>query len=400
MSHRIAWILVLILVALGATMFVVLRSPQPVAGTGKPPVVPEEVQDVPDEVPAEVPGEVVVAKSNPKPPGEPTFVGRQACKECHAENFDLHAVHGHASTFARASETDFPKDFAGKSHDAGEPYGEYKYHSNDKGELFTTLEHKFGKEPFPLQYAVGSGHAAVTFLTLVPGPNKTTSGVEHRVTWYSDGQLDLTPGHAKKSPHEGFDFFGDTLHGAPLDKCVYCHTTTAKIVDQEIVDLVSNVNCEKCHGPASEHVKQARQSKTPPPFSVGREDWDAEAELQLCGDCHRLPKSITTKELREYPDLLARFQPIGLMRSKCYLESEGQLKCTTCHDPHTTIKVTSNAQQVSNCVSCHLEGSVDHVICPVSPSQGCIECHMRAVKQDVGSGFTFHDHWIRVFKDD
>ena len=27
---------------------------------------------------------------------EPTFVGRQVCRECHAENFALHAQHGHA----------------------------------------------------------------------------------------------------------------------------------------------------------------------------------------------------------------------------------------------------------------------------------------------------------------
>ncbi|MCG8651665.1 MAG: cytochrome C, partial [Pirellulales bacterium] len=177
-------------------------------------------------------------------------------------------------------------------------------------------------------------------------------------------------------------------------RCIYCHTTTAKIERGQIRDLVSNVNCEKCHGAGSEHVRLARQSPTPPPYSVGRETWDGESELQLCGDCHRLPRSLSKEELRDYPDTLARFQPIGMLRSRCHLESKQGLKCTTCHNPHRSVHEVSQAEHIQHCIQCHDSAESSHVICPVSPQTDCIGCHMPAIDQQ--QGIEFHDHWIRV----
>jgi hypothetical protein len=328
---------------------------------------------------------------------EPTYVGREACKECHAENYRLHGQHGHAHTFASADDTEIADKFVGKSFDAGLTYGTYTYHADDEG-LFARLPDRFGDEPFRLPYALGSGHNAITLLTLIPDPVEETVGIEHRATWYSSkDELGPTPGQEETMPNTLGELFGHRHVGRVMHKCVYCHTTTGKIAGGEIIDLTPNVNCEKCHGPASEHVRQARSMRNPPPFAVGREDWDTESEIQLCGDCHRLPDTMSRKELREYPNHLTRFQPIGLLRSKCYLESDHTLKCTTCHNPHTTIKATPKADHVKNCVSCHLIDSPSHVACPVSPQEGCIECHMpqREIEHDI----KFHDHWIRVHDD-
>lgn len=179
-----------------------------------------------------------------------------------------------------------------------------------------------------------------------------------------------------------------------MQRCIYCHTTHGYVADQRIVDLVANVNCEKCHGPGSEHVRLARIGPNPPPFSVGQASWDTESEIQLCGDCHRLPRSVSEKEIREYPDVLARFQPIGLLRSRCYLETGRSLKCTTCHNPHRSLNEIDDSKHVSDCVNCHRQNESDHVACPVSPETGCIECHMPTIELD--QGLKFHDHWIRV----
>jgi hypothetical protein len=331
-----------------------------------------------------------------------TLVGRQVCKECHAENFELHSHHGHASTLARtAGDPDLVNKFAGRSFDAGEPYGTFTYHSDDEGRLFARLAHKFGDKPFPLQFALGSGHNGVTLVTLIPGAEGATAAIEHRVSWFSSpegGRLGISPGHPGKTPREEVEFFGDISRGEALQKCIFCHTTKAKIVGQDIVDVVPGVNCEKCHGAGSEHVRQARADPNPPPYSVGHADWDSESEFQLCGDCHRLPIFISRSELIEYPDLLARFQPVGLLRSRCYLESEGRLRCTTCHSPHATLKQTTMAEHVQTCIECHKEESEDHVACPVSPKQGCIECHMPPLLHE--EGLKFHDHWIRVRADE
>lgn len=330
-------------------------------------------------------------------PSAPTLVGRKVCGECHSENFQRHSQHGHASTFHFVANTDLVASFAGKEFDAGEHYGTYKYEADSSGKLFVTLESHFGDEPFPLPFALGSGLHAQTMLTLVPGADGQTEGIEHRVSGFPGQRIALTPGHSKKKPGKPLELFGASSSGQPLQRCIYCHTTRGAVIGEAVQDLIPNVNCEKCHGPGSEHVRLARANDKPPPYSIGEATWDTESELQLCGDCHRLPRSVSEKEIREYPDLLVRFQPIGLLRSRCYLASDRELKCTTCHNPHQTLRDLDEADHVRDCLRCHQVGTESHVACPVDPESGCIQCHMPAIELD--SGLRFHDHWIRVRED-
>ncbi|QDT10303.1 multiheme c-type cytochrome [Planctomycetes bacterium K23_9] len=325
----------------------------------------------------------------------PTYVGRQVCGECHHENLKKHLQHGHASTFFAMEETDVPDVFDGQEFDAGEGFGTYSYKKNEAGELIATIKEDASQAPFPIQYVLGSGHNAETFLTLSTDDDGQTVGIEHRVSCYHDDRLGITVGHDKKEPANDREKYGAGVTGVPLERCVYCHTTTFKFDQGRVADLMSQVDCEKCHGPGSQHVALARQSETPPPFSVGRADWDAESEIQLCGDCHRLPRSITQQELRDYPDQLVRFQPVGMLRSKCYLESDGELRCTTCHNPHESVHGSgSKIDHVKNCIQCHDQDDSTHVICPVNATTDCIGCHMPKVDQS--QGIKFHDHWIRV----
>jgi hypothetical protein len=288
--------------------------------------------------------------------------------------------------------------FVGKSVDSGEPYGTFHYTMQEDGIHAQRLS---ASEPssIPLHFALGSGRNAVTLFSLIPDGNNETAGLEHRVSWFgSHHDFGLTPGHAGKSPHADIDYFGDLVHGKSMRECVHCHTTSGTIVGTDIVDLVANVNCERCHGPGSEHVRQSRQSPTPPPYSVGRDHWDLESELQLCGSCHRLPRNVSLQALREYRGELLRFQPIGLLRSACYLESDGKFMCTTCHNPHADSKSKSKEAYNQDCRNCHLPDSDTHVACPVSPQDNCIECHMPATTFE--QGMVFHDHWIRVREDE
>ena len=326
------------------------------------------------------------------------YVGREVCRECHVENHSLHADHGHAHTFALASEDKIASKFVGREYDYGKPFGRYRYFQDERG-VNVRLPEEDDAE-FSLQYALGSGHNAITLLSLAKDAEHGTVAYEHRGSWFRDGdRIGRTPGQPLVAPESELERFGMKHVNNVMQKCIYCHTTTGTVVDQQIVGLTANVNCEKCHGPGAEHVRQARAMKEPPPFSVGADIWDSESEIQLCGDCHRLPEAITVKELREYPRKLARFQPVGLLRSKCFLESDGALRCTTCHNPHKTISAVKESEHVANCIQCHRVQSETHVSCPISPSDGCIKCHMP--KYDFKSlGTGFHDHWIRVHPED
>ncbi|MCO8122945.1 C cytochrome precursor [Stieleria sp. TO1_6] len=339
------------------------------------------------------------------------LVGKQVCAECHAENFRLHQLSGHADTFTASNAPNVLKRFADKTVDAGQGFGFYHYQPTDQG---LVVEHQkravnadqakpllltqpAATEPSQLlfPYALGSGRNAITLLALVPDGNKGTDAIEHRVSWFgSHGEFGFTPGHMGHVPASHWEMFGKTQRGEKMQRCVECHTTSGHVANQGIQNLVANVNCEKCHGPGSEHVKQARLSDTPPPYSVGRDDWDHESELQLCGDCHRLPRHVDPKQLRDYSSEMLRLQPIGMLRSECYLESPGKLMCSTCHNPHQDAKTKSEQDYIQDCRNCHQPQHADQVVCPVSPTDGCIECHMPAIV--VEQGMVFHDHWIRV----
>lgn len=325
---------------------------------------------------------------------EPTYVGRDACRECHAENYQLHSSHGHKHSFATTDDPKIIELFDGKSFDAGEPFGTFTYHADDQG-LYALLPKKFGDRPFRLNYALGSPEIAVTLLSLVPDPVEGTVAIEHRASWYDRrGALGPTP-LDPIAPRTPAEMFGLRHEGTVMERCIYCHTTRATIENQQITDLIPNVNCEKCHGPASLHVEQARSMPNPPKFSVGKKDWDAESEIQLCGDCHRLPVTVSKKKLRDYPDELTRFQPVGMLRSACYVKSKGRMRCSTCHNPHQSVTEVSRKQHIQNCIACHREDNPEHVLCPKSTTEGCIECHMPE-KDLPGLDITFHDHWIRV----
>ena len=110
-----------------------------------------------------------------------------------------------------------------------------------------------------------------------------------------------------------------------------------------------------------------------------------------------MPHTVMPKRLREYDSGLLRFQPIGLLKSKCFVQSAGSLRCTTCHNPHESVHSQAKETHIENCLSCHTEGQAD-VHCPVSPSEKCIECHMPATYLD-DVGTEFHDHWIRVHEE-
>jgi predicted CXXCH cytochrome family protein len=214
------------------------------------------------------------------------------------------------------------------------------------------------------------------------------------MTWYrSADELRLTPGHEGLAPVEPAERFGRLLQGEHTQRCIRCHTTTGRITGARLVGLDAGVQCEACHGPGARHVEAARAAASGAASRI-RARWNAAEETALCGRCHRLPSDIAPERLRSYPKSLVRFQPVGLLQSRCYQESGGMLKCTTCHDPHRGIETRSAEAQAALCLACHQQEQQTR--CPVSATADCIRCHMPSV--EVMPTVMFHDHWIRVHR--
>jgi hypothetical protein len=171
-----------------------------------------------------------------------------------------------------------------------------------------------------------------------------------------------------------------------------CHTTSYQIQNQQIVNVRPNVGCQNCHGPGRAHVIAVSEGN--PGNYAGFTQQSATSEIQLCGKCHRLPDDPEVK-VEVNSKKIIRFQSVGLLQSACFQRSNDTLRCSTCHDPHEPV-VREAAHYVSRCLDCH--SKPPSAVCPVSPQTGCIDCHMPAI--DIHRGIKFHDHWIRVRKEE
>lgn len=325
------------------------------------------------------------------------YVGHETCAECHPSVAEQYGTTGHANTFAASADSPAAQKLDGAEFRDPVRNVVYHYHFDPKAGLSVSIPAMFGDDRFPLSWAVGSNLNGLTFLTLHTHRGQT-GGIEHRVSVFGEGgRLDLSPEHRDDAPtpRQKLEFAGRLRKPADLERCVGCHTTHFKIVDNELWDLLPNVQCESCHGPGARHVEN---------MSLGREEMAIDAlrgdrpesglaQIERCGQCHRLPGDLETGDIEPDNARLARFQPIGLLNSACYRESDGRLSCATCHDPHSRPR-EQRAVAVRACLSCHAGDGIESAVCPVSPALGCIECHMPRVAAIETA--TFHDHWIRV----
>ncbi len=322
------------------------------------------------------------------------FSGHQKCAECHSDIHQSHMNTPHSRTFSTTLESAEARSLDGSTYFAGEGYGTYRYELNHEG-LVVKLGDRLSGRAFPLNFAVGSGKHAVTFLTLLQGGSQTV-GVEHRMSWFRDGEnARITPGQIHSEPDRSMSYFGKIIHGEEMHRCVSCHVTTGKIVGSEIQDLTAGVHCERCHGPGEKHAAAAANGDMVAALSTIQNRWSGPEEVAMCGECHRMPHDVTSDMLKEYPNVVTRFQPIGLLQSRCYLNSAGNLRCTTCHDSHAGVESRSMEHQTETCRSCHSTES--QTSCAAGESTKCIDCHMPAV--ELVRGVSFHDHWIRVRTD-
>ena len=366
-----ALILCVLAAGLAAGLFVAIRS-----GTdGEPPVV--------------------AARPIEPSPGD-AFIGDHACQECHPGESAQYVTSGHSRTLRPAADRRLARELDGASaNDPERPGVSWSYHLRDGRFVVERIEGG-ERRVLPIDYAFGSGHHATTFLSMIDRDPDQPRTLEHRLTYYSkDGVFGLTPAQAADS---GLDRGGPDGYVLPSDetlKCFGCHTTvtSARSLDRlDLETMIPNVSCERCHGPARSHVAAARRGDSDLSLPFGNGNWTADAMMSFCGDCHRHPANAPPGVIVPENRQIARFQPVGLMQSRCYLESEGAMSCVTCHNPHDRTE-SSPAFYRRICLDCHGPSSPtpDHA---EPPGDDCVRCHMPGI--DPGQSILFADHWVRV----
>jgi hypothetical protein len=201
----------------------------------------------------------------------------------------------------------------------------------------------------------------------------------------------------------------------PVDeRCFECHTSFVSASHRgkdgalDRGSLIENIDCQRCHGPAANHVAFHTEN---PGEKIGRymvsyRNLNRRQKIDQCAVCHSGSNQVQLKSLFAFRpgDSLSHFalpapvvsdrpdvhgdQVALLASSKCFRNSE--MDCSTCHNTHVN-DLGDRATYAQRCQTCHSEFS-QH-FCKLADGtntgntvflkQNCTRCHMPMQASDV-----------------
>jgi hypothetical protein len=346
----------------------------------------------------------------------PGFVGPEQCQECHREKYQSFLATAHYKTSRPVNETTIDGSFEPGSNAFQTSDPNMSFEMIRKGDEFRQCVHFFDWSfEVPMEIIMGSSKMAQTYLYW-----HKDGLYQHNVTHITDGnQWINSPGYID----------GDAAYARPIpQRCLDCHMTyfdfRGKTNRYTPGSLILGVTCERCHGPAKEHVDYHREHEEARE-AVGIThpgDLERQIQMEVCGQCHGGSGTLKGEALRFRPGdrLDDHYHPPDdeldvknsvhtsnqlnrLSQSVCFQQS--QMTCIDCHDPHHNER--GNRKLFSKrCMTCH-ESESDCGFFPhdgVDFAENCVDCHMprrpteklrlRSVEGDVFP--PLRDHHIRV----
>jgi tetratricopeptide repeat protein len=296
-----------------------------------------------------------------------------------------------------------------------------------------------------INYIVGSGQHTNSHIINV-------NGYLHQapVTFYTQrGQWDLPP---------GFENGNNSRFSRKIElECISCHNSYPQMVDgseNKYTFVPNGIDCERCHGPGEEHVKEKMAGKV---VDVTKEiDYSivnpaklpVDLQLDVCQRCH-IQGNAVLQQRKSFFDFRPGMQLSSVMNvfmpkyaganekhimashaerlkmSQCFIvtnskaneknpgnlfSSQKSFTCITCHNPHISVRVTDKNVFNNACKGCHRNGV------PPSPQgeglgvrscseksevrakvqDNCIFCHMPQNKTTDIPHVITTDHFIRL----
>lgn len=318
----------------------------------------------------------------------PGYVGSQVCAECHKTRHETFQKTRHHWACAAPEELPMPGDF-------------------EKGKSFASYDAS-------VRFAVGKENGSFVSKTIKntpQGPREMASPIgmvyglggqfdEVYFTWRGNRLFELPItwlhptnewAHVSMSTHQQGD-----LSRVTTTRCLECHATWVGHVagtpnEYHKDSAIFGVGCERCHGPAKQHVDFHRSNPSAKgthhivhPATLNREQ-----KIDLCAQCHSnaaLPADLAFTHLpgepldKNYKTLPSRFpeddhvanQTKYMKESKCFQNSD--MTCITCHNPH---KPTDHKQVADGCLKCHQPANCkEQPKLPEAVRSDCTGCHL------------------------
>ena len=351
------------------------------------------------------------------------YVGPDSCRECHQEYYDGFVQTAHYRTSALASNESIRGSFKAGENTMETKQAGFRFELVEKdGQHFQKLLVDENGRTYhheqPFHIVTGSGNIGQTYLYW-----EDEFLFQLPISWFSKSGWVNSPGYP-----DGLANFARPIR----DSCLACHATQVDFAKKRInladrSSMILGVTCERCHGPAEEHVRYHHENPDADSakFIVHPNDLPRDRMNDVCGQCHSGGDSVNLRAPFSFKpgDSVSDFKKFNkpptdgggvhtanqhprLLKSKCYTQSDS-MNCASCHNPHQNehgnLKLFSK-----RCMECHQPKD-----CGQFPTSGqriadnCIDCHMPK-RSDENTRFEtteealfpeIRDHFIRVEKE-
>lgn len=359
------------------------------------------------------------------------YAGAQACVKCHKDvnNLFVHSAHAQSTRFTTA------QNVRGK-FSAGQ--NSFTFKNGDK-----VVMEKRGDGLYQVWYSKGRKKTEQRF-------DVTFGGVKAETYLYwKDSAVYQLPMSYFLNLHSwtnspGYDTTRVDFSRAIGKRCFECHASyiaelppqTQSLQQRETrfdkASLINGIDCERCHGPAANHVNfhtdfpEKKEAK----YIARYRDLNRTQKVDMCAVCHsgNADMVIRTTFAFKPGDTLANFiepsfmhvkedasqfdvhgrQAQMLASSPCFIKSK--LDCGTCHNAHKNER-QDLAMYSTRCMNCHKP--TGHNFCKLAPQLGvairknCIDCHMpmkasnlitvQTAQQSNAAPYSVRSHYISTY---
>lgn len=370
------------------------------------------------------------------------YVGMNTCKLCHQSIYNSFIKTGMGKSFDLASKSKSSADFSKPGIYDKIADLHYKAYWN-KDSLYI---HEFRIQKNETLYSrkeqvnfiIGSGQHTNSHLQINNGYLN-----QMPMTYYTQKKKwDLPP---------GFENGINTRFTRKIGlECISCHNAYPNLIigsENKYQSMPSGIDCERCHGPGSIHVKQRQNgskidtSKYIDYSIVNPAKLPIDEQFDVCQRCH-LQGNAILKENKSFFDFkpgqklsnyISVFLPKytnsntefimashadRLKQSACFIKSYEKIQnknilkpykeamtCITCHNPHVSVRETNANVFNDACLSCHntktenentkLKLQNAHKLFKKNTWSNCVSCHMPVSGSSDIPHVTVHDHYIR-----
>lgn len=325
-----------------------------------------------------------------------SFAGSQTCVSCHPAIAEAHFETPHFKTSRPADSTSVKGSFYP---------GDNVYKVNDRlkvvmekttaGLFQTAYVDSLEIKRKPMEITIGSGRKGQTYLYW-----DSNALFQLPVSYYTPSrEWCNSPGYPPDQ----------ILYNRNVQaRCLECHSTFFRMKESTMQretfvkdQVVLGVDCERCHGPAADHVTFHRKfpDEKKGKYVINPERLTRQQRLDNCALCHSgIRDSFMPSFTFMVGDRLDDFLSPGfsgdnaasldvhgnqyglLSASKCFQMSD--MDCSSCHDVHA---VETNRLELfsARCMNCHSRDDAGFCKQPevagLILDRNCIDCHMPAL---------------------